>query len=361
LFRSLIKPFEVSLIRSGNNFDFLRILASSLVVIHHAAHLSGNEHALPDPIRSILGMSMGYFALLTFFVLSGFLVSHSWQKRRNTLDFIAARVLRIYPGLIVAVLFTACILGPVLSDLSWSDYFKRSLFHQYLMNLSSIWFYYYLPGVFLENPSHSVNGSLWTLSHELVCYFLLWLMGILRIIRKRVLLLIVLVGMVLLDVFFPVEIRSVVIPIVGIGFDTLYTLLLFFVSGAAFYAFKEKVPFHFPGMLAAFLLMYLMHDTSVYTYLAVLLFPYFILCIAFAKPFPLRKVSRISDLTYGIFLYAFPVQQSIIHFSNDIPLLWLIALTFTFTLPIAFLSRRLVEKPASQLRKRIHFPSFTLK
>ena len=100
---SLTKPNEVTLARQSNNFDFLRLFAAILVLIDHSPTvLSGNLLSW-DPFLEVFGISMGKFGVLVFFIISGYLITMSWEKKKDAIDFILARFLRIYPAVIVLV------------------------------------------------------------------------------------------------------------------------------------------------------------------------------------------------------------------------------------------------------------------
>lgn len=67
-------------------------------------------------------------------------------------------------------LLSALILGPVVTSLTLGAYFSNPEFFRYFGNMIG-WVYYFLPGVFLDNPlPRTVNGQLWTLQPEFWCY-----------------------------------------------------------------------------------------------------------------------------------------------------------------------------------------------
>ena len=157
---------EVVLTRQSNNFDFLRLFAALLVLIAHSPHILRLEVLSWDPFLNVLGINMGRFGVLTFFIMSGFLVTTSWEKKKGLVDFVLARILRVYPAVIVVVLLSVFILGPILTTQTINEYFTSNLTGQYIQNSTIFRMYYYLPGVFENNPTHSINGSLWTLPYE---------------------------------------------------------------------------------------------------------------------------------------------------------------------------------------------------
>ena len=97
-----------------NNFHLIRHLAALAVVLTHSYAVVTGQYS-SEPLVSLLGRSIGHYAVDVFFVLSGFVVTQSLARNANLTRFAVSRVLRIFPALIVAVLATAFILGPAVS------------------------------------------------------------------------------------------------------------------------------------------------------------------------------------------------------------------------------------------------------
>ena len=158
-----------------NNFNLIRFIAASLVLISHSYPLAMGK-GFPEPLSEPLATSWGSIAVDVFFVASGFFIAASFSLKSSFKSFVMARILRIYPALIVVTILTVFVLGPIFSNLTVFDYFTSSQTYQYLIkNMTLITgIEYNLPGVFSENPyEHAVNGSLWTLPYEIKMYFLL--------------------------------------------------------------------------------------------------------------------------------------------------------------------------------------------
>lgn len=121
-----------------------------------------------------------------FFALSGLLVAGSFERCKTIGLFIGLRAIRIYPALIVEVFLSALLLGPLLTEYSWSKYFSDIQFWQYLLNVTGH-IHYLLPGVFLNNPiPDTVNGQLWTVPYELICYIFLIVAALAGVLNNRV-------------------------------------------------------------------------------------------------------------------------------------------------------------------------------
>src|SRR4051812_942949 len=172
--------------RDKNSFDFVRFSAAILVIFSHTFYL--------DPIsQSTAGeVVMGRTAVIIFFITSGFLVTMSIDRSQSWAAFVKARFLRIYPALIVVVVLTVFVLGPLMTTLSLGSYFSSPDTYGYFRVLLLRQVTYPLPGVFGSSPrfGNEVNSSLWTLLYEVLAYALvlgLWAIGLLK--RRVVLLL----------------------------------------------------------------------------------------------------------------------------------------------------------------------------
>lgn len=166
---------------SRNNFDFFRLLAAFLVIVGHAYPI------LQQPnLPYFLNSSISSYAVKLFFALSGYLIVASWIRDPNAFRFLVKRALRIFPALILVVVLSACVLGPLVTTMSPKEYFAAPLFWSYFMNIK-LYIIYALPGVFEENIyPNAVNGSLWSLPAEFFMYLLVLGSGILARILTHV-------------------------------------------------------------------------------------------------------------------------------------------------------------------------------
>ena len=167
-----------------NNFNLLRFVAATLVIWSHSYALLPN--GLPsDPSVRVLGFGFAGIAVNAFFAISGFLIVRSYIQHNNLGIYLQARALRIMPGLVVAVLFCALVVGPLFTSLPLNDYFGNSGVGRFIT--SNIVMYQRtanLPGVFSENVSAGVNGSLWTLSYEVSMYLAVAILGVLGLLKR---------------------------------------------------------------------------------------------------------------------------------------------------------------------------------
>jgi peptidoglycan/LPS O-acetylase OafA/YrhL len=168
-----------------NNFQLIRLVAASFVVLFHSFALTGRW--TQEPLWRVMPeTNFGALGVKIFFVVSGFLVTRSWLSRRAVGPFVAARVLRIYPALVAATLLTILLAG-ISSSLAWPQFLADPQTIDYAWRVALGWeVVYRLPGAFPTNPfPHDVNGSLWTLPIELRLYVASAGAGFLGILARR--------------------------------------------------------------------------------------------------------------------------------------------------------------------------------
>jgi len=174
-----------------NNFDVLRLFAALLVLWGHSYPLTADGQ---DDIFSkcLFGYdTAGSFAVMIFFVISGFLVTKSASERTMG-DYFAARALRILPALACVVVFTILVIGPILTTLPLGDYFRDRWTRSYLTNILVFGIQYDLPSTTtrLLYPG-AINGSLWTLSLECGFYVVLGVLFFFGLFTPRIVYIIV--------------------------------------------------------------------------------------------------------------------------------------------------------------------------
>ena len=339
--------------RSSNNFDFIRISASVFVLIGHSSDVLYNKHLSFDPAKWLFGFSLQSLGVLIFFIISGFLVTKSFENKTSWIRFLAGRVLRIFPALIVVILISVFMLGSLVTTLHWNDYFSNHLTWQYLQNITLFRMYYYLPGVFDTNPiAGSVNASLWTLPYEFTCYLYIALIGIYSLMSNKWISLVLFLVYFTAYLFWQVEIDKVVIPIIGIDFRTFFLPFLFFLSGSVFYKFRHYIQFHIYGLLVCVAIFILTKINFLHHQFLIPAITYIVLAFALSKNIRMYAVGKYGDFSYGLYLYAFPVQQLLVFLLPFKPsLIGMILLSFLCTFPFAWLSWYFVEKPALQLKR----------
>ena len=276
---------------------------------------------------------------MIFFVISGFLVTMSYEKSRSNMGYLKKRCLRIFPGLCAFTILAAFLAGPLVTSLPITDYLTRTRTFTYLLNVSLYKMQYTLPGVFENNPIRAVNGSLWTLSYEFTFYLVVLALGASGLLRKSVVL--------------PLFLCSFIVPMTPILFHArlYFSLLADFSGGMLLYLYKDVILVNgklaiLSGMILVFTLFaggFKMAFAAAGSYLVVYL--------AFAPWLGMNNFGRWGDLSYGIYIYAFPVQQAIIFWLREGGgWVKILAISYPIVLLIAALSWHLVEKRALLLK-----------
>ncbi len=336
-----------------NNFNLVRFVAAALVLYSHGFAIAlGSGDA--EPLRNTVGMTWGLIAVDVFFVTSGFLITSSYFARNNLTVFAWARIMRIYPALLVAVLFCVFVVGLSFTALSASEYLSTAQTYKFLFKNSLLFFglEYDLPGVFDNNPwKHAVNGSLWTLPYEVRMYAMLaailfaigYLQNRLSVIRSpKIILLFIAISAV------AANIANHFHPYASVHFVHLFTM--FFV-GAAYYAWREHVRLSLGLFAVAFASVLIGSlNADVFFVLYVISVPYLTLFIAYVPSGRIRNFNKVGDYSYGVYIYAFPVQQSIAALGPGISVASMILTSFSVTLFLSVLSWHLIEKRCLKLK-----------
>lgn len=338
-----------------NNFTLLRLLAAMAVLFGHSWPLSlgltGGEDPISNFLIRFLGASLPSLAVNLFFVVSGFLVAASYIQRRNLFAFIEARVIRIYPGLIVAVFFCVFV-GSLVTTESILNYFSSPTTWSYLKHnvllVTNIQFD--LPGVFVSNPYPvSVNGSLWTLPIEVWMYFWVAVLGSLSLLKGKRSFNLFFIFLCLMyaqssggDFFIAHEPRTA-------------QLAFLFMLGTFFYINRNKVPLNFMSLSALALLVYITLAFSFSLFIKSIFFSYFVLLLALHPKLKLPSIDRLGDISYGLYIYAFPIQQILAYLIPQVRPISMFIISTAITVVLAILSWRLVEKPALKMKGKLPF------
>jgi peptidoglycan/LPS O-acetylase OafA/YrhL len=339
----------------ANNFDFLRLLMSLMVLYSHSYPLLlGHED---DILMRATGMqiSFGMFAVNSFFAISGFLISLSWTRSKGLLDFAERRGLRIYPGFLVVLLFDMLLVGP-LAVADPRAYFHNHQTYAYLAMLALA--YKQLPGVFAHNPGiGEVNGSLWTIRYEIVCYALVAVLGMTRLLRRDAVNTIWIAAMAF---WMFVSIHNLRLTFVGDPIQ-LPRLLVFFVTGMVFALYRDRIRYSSLGAGACIALMIPADLLHVLWFALPVLQTYLVFAIAFHPRINLHNFGKKGDYSYGVYLYAFPVQQLLVMwFHGRLEPIALFAVALPITLALAYASWNLVERPALALKPSRRRPAMKL-
>lgn len=275
-----------------NAFDFIRVMAALAVLYSHSFVLYGQPEPLLAP-----GKALGSVAVAVFFSLSGFLICQSWQRDPSLRRFALRRALRIFPGLLVVVLLTVLLLGPLVASIPPAQYFSDPSPWLHLVKSAFAMGSPRIKGVFETNPfPYAVNGSLWTLRYEILMYMVLAGTGrATRGLPLRHVCLALFAGFALLwcMLAFHVQSRVMVPGVWRLGtefhFDRIAYLGAFFFGGALANVYFERIKLSWFAA-AALLLAVALVDKQLVMPLLWLAVPYCVLVLAFRAPPLLRMV-----------------------------------------------------------------------
>lgn len=327
-----------------NNFTALRWFAAGLVLYGHSFIFLG----LPEPL--FLGWTpLGPLGVFIFFSISGYLVSQSWDNDPNFLRFIQRRAVRIFPGLIVCILLSIFPFGFFISQLSGIEYLKHAATRGYLTNIF-LYITFYLPGVFENNRvANAVNGSLWSLPAEFFMYLLLAGFGFLK--TRRYILVSVFFLFVLGTVFWATQTQEM---LVIYRTDARQVVICggYFMMGVLLHRYKLQEYFSAANLvIVAVIWLSLFRWPMLFAAASYIAIPMFAVALGTGKTTGITRLSRF-DFSYGIYIYAFPIQQALVYFFPQINLpIYLFSASF-LTIIMAALSWYAVEKPALTFKPR---------
>ena len=310
-----------------NNFNLIRYSLAVFVLYSHSFGLL----TLPEP--SIFYSSLGNFAVKSFFALSGYFIALSLLRTNNLMFYIFNRALRILPALIIALILSRYI-GNVFDN-------------------------------FIQNPvPYILNGPIWTLSWEIFCYLLLGLLSWYGIVNQKSLGALLSVSWLLM----------IVSPFSNETIQVIAPLIILFFSGAYIALNKDHINFTLIGPLSFIILVLIAYNPQgeflqyffnhiVYLYgpnfginkymqlIYLFLLPYSLLWLGSLGQF--RILQWKNDYSYGIYIYAWPIQQIVINktLPEGITPIVLFFTSWLFTHIVAMFSWHIIEKNMLKLKK----------
>lgn len=326
-----------------NNFNLIRFIAASAVLLDHSFYLVAREIAAQSTI-DFAELEIGRLGVDVFFIVSGFLVTRSVLTQPTLTDYAVARVLRLFPALLVVTIFIAFVLGPLVSSVSWQDYFSDARPWIYVpLTASLITHSLTLPGVFETVPEAGViDAPLWTLRYETMCYVLLAFIALFGMLasRTRAALTVVLILAGYLLITFATPLRE--IPAI----DSATRFTFGFFAGGALYLFADKIKLSLVGVFVLAVAAFAAYGTPIYEMTLRVALAYGLIWFALVPSGSIRKFNLIGDYSYGLYILCFPIMQTIVMLTPAIAPWPLFFCSFPAVLALAVLSWHFVEHPA---------------
>ena len=329
-----------------NSLNLIRLVLAAAVLVAHSYPLTGRLEEAPP----MAGQGLGGWAVAGFFAVSGYLITAS-RQRTPFGSFLLLRIGRIYPAFLAVLLATAVLFAPI------AHLLNHGTLAGYLTTAPSPFSYVYA-NLFLRIDTYAIgdtlsavpypdawNGSLWTLYYEFLCYLFVGVLLIWRRARTTVWPIAVAFALSVL-VFVRVD-----LALAAVGHDDsirlLASLLPYFLGGALIRMLKPRLGLHW--ILGALSLVAIVVAVSVgpsWTAQALApLYAYGLLWLSTVIPQP-RWVAE-NDVSYGLYIYAFPVQQLLAVLGLwRLDVFWFSVLSLAITAGFAILSWIAIERPA---------------
>jgi peptidoglycan/LPS O-acetylase OafA/YrhL len=339
-----------------NNFDAMRFAMAVLVIWSHCFPFILGHGDTYEPLYQLTRgrTTFGGIAVDVFFIISGFLVTMSWERSTTPWTYLKKRVSRIYPGYIVVTLVCAFVVAPLFISAGY-PWMNRDHALQLVTVMPQLT-QYSIPGIFTHNPyPGSMYGIVWTIKYEFLCYLFVMLLGMSGLLRRRPVILALFIVTVLIYTFqrrvnssegclalwWPHRVERVLGDI-----DSWPQLLSFYLSGMAFYLYRQVIPQR--ALIAATAAAAVAASLYFLPLLPLALTiggAYLVFWLAFQKYIAVPGFARYGDFSYGIYLYGFPVQQIIVATFGAAMAPWQLFLFATpITIAMGALSWHLVEK-----------------
>jgi len=333
-----------------NNFNILRLIFASTVIISHSYPLTNNEEIFS--VITSNQIDLGVLSVNVFFIISGYLIFNSLLKSKSVYNYVWKRFLRLYPGLMVNLIIALLV---VLIVNTSSNIFAQLDFYTYLpKNLTLFGIQHKIKNVFEQNPypKEAINGSLWTLSYEFTMYILIIPFIFLKKANKNITLILLLTVFMFafyFNLFRPSFLKNS-FNIINLDSRSFYRLSLFFISGSIMNFIKlDKLKSNKVIIAITFILLISLYG-NVYKYISPVLLSFLIILIGLSyNKFLWNFTEKLGDISYGVYIYGFLIQQILMNYFKLEPL-YLMFFSMILTYMIAFVSWNYVEKKALEYK-----------
>lgn len=348
----------------NNCFNLLSLMLSIIVIIFHSYYLyyGINTKKIDFITKNINGETLGTICVVMFFIISGFLITNSIKNSKSIFTYVKKRIKRIAPPLLFCLSVSALIIAPICLKINFIQYIKNP--NNYIEYIIDNLFLvkntiYNILDVFKENPyPYTINGSLWTLKHQVFMYVLIILIYIFFIKNEKhkknylfyyviIMIMTILSYFNIFDSFFikAAEIfNNIGIIVEG---KWLIKLICYFSSGVLLNIYSDKVPYKPLYVIIAFFILFFTRKSILFRFLCLLIIPYITIFIAC-----LNNKFKFWDISYYVYLWGFPIQQLIVNFlKNNISFIIYNIISLITILFISLITYYIFDYKRKKLRK----------
>lgn len=354
-------------VHSENSFGFLRLLFASLVIVSHTPEIYDGDRDRELLSIAFGTISFGDLAVDAFFVISGYLITSSFINSSSSRSYMTKRLARIYPGFLFATIICLVIVQP----------FGGGTF----VNSGRLWVVAMARAIMLQSPDGgtvfggtyyaALNGPMWTVAYEFKCYLFVLVFGWLGLFSRPGWIIAITASLITFSTVFVADYSPAIVdytlrsPPKTILFDDLLNVVVgdfgrlvrlsavFFV-GCSYFLFRDKLRFT-PLNLALAALglsgsLFALH----FAHAGTAIFGGFLI-LAAAKRVgggALQTINSNNDISYGVYLYAWPTAKLLLWWVPGIPMVLLGFVTFGVACLCGWFSWHFVERPAMAIVRR---------
>jgi peptidoglycan/LPS O-acetylase OafA/YrhL len=339
----------------------VRLLLASSVIYSHSYFIT-HDLIEADDLSKALGATVGSYAVEGFFFLSGFLVYPSLLRLRKPLAFARARLFRLWPGLAFAT-FVTVLGGLLVTTTPMASYFTGDTLNSILYTLSFTKSFFFLNGVECFSAKCAINGSLWSLPFEVRCYFILFLLGVLRLAFNATLMRLTIVLSLLIAVVldFPILRHLIAIHTSNSIVFLVYSLQrLWILFSLGIWSFIDRDRIHLSWWILLLLLicqLVAVHENMIFALQSrAVLIGYAVLCFGILTAKRGSWSASWPDYSYGSYLFGWPVML-VVYYGLAVRNVYILSLVTLFgSLAMAAISWHFIEKPALSWKPRSSLP-----
>ncbi len=337
---------------NNNNISLISIVFSILIIIYHSYPLFYGMNVYGPVSRIISPYKIGSMIVCAFFFMSGFMISKSIKQSKNSSDYLKKRIKKIFPGLIILMLFTVFIVAPVVSNLQKglflknTDLYLKYFFDNILLYKNTV---YSIPSVFEDNAYPcAINGSLWSIKHTFISYIIFIPFFTYFIKNKKDYKLFLLFYLFIFCIYsissfgFLDNYHSFIAKYfgdIGVLNENKFFIenMFFFFTGVLYDLYSDRIQIKFAFFIIAFILFILLLKTPLSIFAYQISFPYILMCLMC-----LKTKFKSKDISYYIYLFGFVIQQTIFHYMRNTSLLLFMVLSVIITVIISLILNVLI-------------------